>query len=435
LLAAPQPNLTRYFWNINGQTTEVKTPGSYTFTNHSQTPDTIPVTLTTVFYNYEVKNVHIANVTGGYCGDVEEVQCSCVGSVTSPDPYIKLPLLGYQSSYVSNTCTNVNFNGINQLIPLGLDTLVMQIWDADNGPPFGSQDDLIGNYTLHVSLNQYNYADNNADGFVTFDTVAGTSITETLNVIVNPTPPMPVVVATQDTFCNGDSVLLSLDTSATYNGYAFNWYRDTVYLTDVTDSAFYTSVPGAYKVIVNNLSTGCMNESGFDTITRVQSPQSPVQVVNAGSQLYVTPFAAGLAVAWYYNGALVPGQSGSVISYLGDGTYQAVVYTRVFPGCSTESAIDTVVTSGISDLTQDYGLSVIPNPNNGKFQVLFNATQSSNFNIYIRNLVGQTVFSKSLGDFAGKFMTNVDLGSFAKGVYVVTVESEKGSQNVKLIVQ
>ena len=178
LYSAPQPNLTRYFWALpNGQTSQSQSPGTFTFTNHSSVPDTFPVTLTTVFYNYTVKNVHIADITGGYCGDIEELTCDCISSADSPDPYIKFPLLGFDNvaNYVSNQCHNVNFDNLGLSIPLGTQTLSMEMWDKDNGPPFGSPDDLIGTYSLNILLGQYNYADNNADGFVEFDTVAGTT--------------------------------------------------------------------------------------------------------------------------------------------------------------------------------------------------------------------------------------------------------------------
>src|ERR1019366_5393932 len=183
VFSAPQPNITRYFWDLgNGQTSELKSPGSFTYTNNSSVPDTFPVTLTTIFYNYRVKKVDIYSITGGYCGDIEELTCSCLTGADSPDPYIKFPVLGFDNSanYASNTCHNVIFDNLYVSIPVGTYKIVMETWDKDNGPPLGSPDDLIGTDSLNVLLGQELYSDPNSNGYVEFDTVAGTVITETL---------------------------------------------------------------------------------------------------------------------------------------------------------------------------------------------------------------------------------------------------------------
>ena len=439
LYAAPQPNLTRYFWNIGGQTSELKSPGTFTYVNHSSVPDTIPVTLTTVFYNYTVKNVHIDYISGGYCGDIEELTCACLSSADSPDPYIEFPLLGFDNSanYVSNQCRNVNFDNLGLSIPLATQTLSMQIWDKDNGPPFGSPDDLIGTYSLNVFLGQYSYADNNADGYVEFDTIAGTSVTETLYVVVNPTPRIPNVVASKDTFCTGDSILISVDSAGYYGGCTYAWYRDTVFLTGQTDSAFFTNLPGKYKVIVTNAATGCTAYSGFITVHEGQSPNGSANIIFYGTEEYINPLPSGFGANWYYNGNLVTGHNGSTLPYLGDGVYQAQTYNINYPGCTHWLAADSISTAGINEISNKavYNLNILPNPNNGNFSLQFNSPRAQDLNITIRTIIGELVYSKAVGNFSGNFNEEMNLGALSKGIYVVTVESATGTENRKVVVQ
>lgn len=438
LLTAPVPNLTRYFWNIGGITSEAKSPGTFIFTNHSTVPDTIPVTLTTKFYNYLVKNVNIGSITGGYCGDIEEITCGCVGSVSSPDPYIKFPLLGFNNSsnYVSNQCTNVNFDNLGLSIPLGTQTISMEIWDKDNGPPFGSADDLIGTYALNVLLGQYSYADNNAVGFVQYDTIAGTVVTETLNVIVNPTPRMPNVIASKDSFCTGDSVLVQIDSSSLYPGCTYAWYRDSIFLTTQTDTGFYTTTAGKYRVIITNAATGCSVVSIPTAVSSFAAAGNPTLVLS-GHQIFINPLANGFTANWYYNGNLVTGQNGDILNYLGNGIYTAEIYNTAYPVCSSNLAPLTVNLTSVGEVANNEvsGLLLSPNPNTGKFHLQFSSSQQQSIHLSIENMIGQVVYTNELNNFSGNYNQEIDLSDLSKGIYLIWVETPAGKQNRKVIVQ
>ena len=439
LLSAPTPNITRYFWNINGQTSNAQSPGTFKFTNHSSVPDTFPVTLTTIFYNYIVKNVHIADITGGYCGDIEELTCACISSADSPDPYLQFPLLGFDNSanYVSNQCHNVNFTNLGLSIPLGTQSLSMQVWDKDNGPPFGSADDLIGTYPLNVYLGQDNYSNNNADGYVEFDTIEGTTVTETLNVIVNPTPRMPYVVASQDSFCSGDSVFVSIDTASYYPGCTFAWYRDTVFLTNQTDTGFYTSTAGKYKVIITNAATGCNNQSSFKSIYKGQSPNHGTYIVFTGTQEYLNPLPSGFAANWYYNGNLVTGHNGITLPFLGNGVYSAEVYNIQFPQCTYQVPVDSITGVGINEVGGKvvYNLNIMPNPSNGNFVLQFSSPKAQSLALNIHNVIGELVFNKTMDNFTGDYSEEINLSALSKGVYIISVESANGSEKRKIVIQ
>jgi hypothetical protein len=442
--SAPQPNLTRYFWTLpGGQTSQVQSPGTFSFTNHSSVPDTFPITLTTIFYNYTVSYIHIAQIFGGFCGTLphQQLTCICVSGADSPNPFIEFPLLGFNNSAnaPTATCRNINFTpGQNDTIPAGTFTLPMQLWDLDEGDPFHIYvNELISTYTLNVQLGQQNFSDNNAEGYVQFDTIEGTVITETLNVIVNPTPRTPNVAASRDTFCSGDSILISVDTASYYSGCSYAWYRDTIFLTAQTDSAFYTTQAGKYKVIITNTATGCSNSSTFKTVYEGQSPNSGANIVFTGTEEYINPLPGGFAADWYYNGNLVTGQNGGTLPYLGNGVYQAETYNINYPGCNYMLAADSISTVSINEVSNKavYNLNILPNPNNGNFLLQFSSPRAQDLNITIHTVIGELVYSKAMGNFSGNFNEEMNLTALSKGIYIVTIESAKGTENRKIVIQ
>jgi type IX secretion system substrate protein len=444
LYSAPQPNMTRYFWTLpNGQTSQAQSPGTFKFTNNSSVPDTIPITLTTIFYNYVVSYIHVAQIFGGFCGTIphQQLTCICVSGADSPNPFVEFPLLGFDNSAnaPTATCRNINFTPNNSdTIPAGTFTLPMQLWDLDEGDPFHIYiNELISTYNLNVVLGQQNFSDNNAEGYVQFDTVEGTVITETLNVIVNPTPRTPNVTSSKDTFCSGDSVLIAVDTAAYYNGCTYTWYQDTVLLLTQTDSAFYTTQPGKYKVIITNSATGCSNTSAFKTVSEGQSPSSSAYIVFTGSQEFINPLPAGFAANWYYNGNLVTGHNGDILPFLGNGAYQAEVYNVAYPGCSRMLSVDSITNTGINMVSNKvvYNLNILPNPNNGTFSLQFSSPQAQRLDINMRNVIGEVVYSKTLEGFVGNFNEEVNLANLSKGIYIITVESAYGTENRKVVIQ
>ncbi len=438
VFTAPAPNMTRYFWNIAGQPSQAKTPGVFTFRNVSQTKaDTFPVTLTTVFYKYRIKSVNM-QLTGGWYPDINEAS-----AVQAPEPYLRIPVLGYQSHSCSNTApstTSPSFTNINQEIPEGTTTVHMEVWDDDNCgliPIFASPDDLMDNYDINVVLgNQALFPNqNNSTGALVIDTVPGTVVTETLNVIVNPYPAFPTVMASQDTFCQRDSIRISVDN--TYNGYSFEWYRDTVFLTTATDSFFFTDQAGNYKVKVTNLLSGCQSESNWKTITKMQSPAANIAILFNGTQLFISPFpATGFTAEWYYNGALLPGETGKFLTPPGNGEYQAVLYNTAFPSCRSVSAPDSIV-SGLRDITNNsiYGLNVFPNPNIGAFTLKFESAEENNISVLVQNTMGQQVWKRRLENFTGTFTEFINLSDAGKGMYLISIETETGRVNTRVAVQ
>jgi hypothetical protein len=427
------PNLISYAWDLgNGQTFNGKTPGVVNYT----TAGTYTVTLTTTFYTYRVKSV-TANVTGGYSGDVEELT-----SGSSPEPYIKINSLAFENRGGASGNTQT-WNNLDLVIPDGNcdDQLEIQVWEEDTGPPqgtnpFGSQDDQINTHYVQPGVGgQVISMLNNSTIAVTFDTVATSSVVETIQITVNPLPPVPTLMLTNDSICTGDSTLL-YTAEGLGEGFQFQWYLNDTTELPTSDSAIYVTQAGKYTLKITNLTTGCSAMSADTGVIFATGAPAPtnVNILNNGTQLFVSPFPTGFSTEWYFNTNLVAGQTGKFLPLLGAGTYSAVVYNTLFPGCRTESS--QYILTGIEDISANINdVNVYPNPNTGKFNVAFSVENNADVKLSVQNMVGQVVYERSLPSFSGNYTQEMDMSSFGKGVYIVNVESNATRINKRVVVQ
>jgi len=427
------PNLISYDWSFgNGQTSKLKAPGVVNYT----TPDTFPLTLTTTFYTYRIKSVFV-NVTGGYSGDIEELT-----NAQNPDPYIRINSLAFNNRGASSDVKTVTFNNLNLVIPDNncATPLEIQVWDQDTGlpqgtNPLGSPDDLLNTHTITPAVpNQVFSALNNSSIAVTFDTVATSHLTETIDIIVHPLPPVPVIAFDKDSICNSDSTNVSW--SNFVPGFLYNWYlNDTIELLSF-DSSIVVKEPGNYKLKITNSITGCSEFSAPKLLAVGTAAPLSVDIIYNGTSLFVSPFpSTGFAVRWYYNGNFVSGQSGKFLPFLGAGTYDAEVYNVNFPECARTANTNTISSINDVDATVFTNASVYPNPNSGNFTLAFDVEKTEDVTIHVANTIGQIVFEQKLIDFNGQFKSDLDLTPFGKGVYVVTLQTGNAKLNKKVVVQ
>jgi hypothetical protein len=95
----------------------------------------------------------------------------------------------------------------------------------------------------------------------------------------------------------------------------------------------------------------------------------------------------------------------------------------------TNSSLPTpsaCITSTFEEEVENNTISIYPNPTNGVIGI---RTYADNFNYTILNVVGDVVAQNNVNG----FNTTVDLSNNAKGVYFVTINTEKGSTTQKVV--
>jgi hypothetical protein len=96
--------------------------------------------------------------------------------------------------------------------------------------------------------------------------------------------------------------------------------------------------------------------------------------------------------------------------------------------------LGVIVISSIYDNTFKGVLSVYPNPSNGKITLEMNDVNSDKYTVNINNLIGQTVYSfeKEINRF---YKEDIDISTFGKGTYLITISNSSTAITKKLIIE
>jgi hypothetical protein len=90
---------------------------------------------------------------------------------------------------------------------------------------------------------------------------------------------------------------------------------------------------------------------------------------------------------------------------------------------------------GISDINAELGLSVVPNPSNGIFDLSIDNIAGQSADITISDLKGQLVFTRNYQNTGNRMKDHMDLTNLPKGSYILKVVTATRTQVQKLIIQ
>ncbi len=167
---------------------------------------------------------------------------------------------------------------------------------------------------------------------------AGCSATSTaVSVTVMAAPAGTVTVTGLLSFCSGDSVLLSADSSATAT---YQWKLGGTNIAGATDRNYVASTPGSYTVYEVN-AAGCNITSTPITVTVFALPSvaisaaGPTTFCIGGSVLLSVPAVAGNTYVWMNGGTPITGATNS--SYLATNTSSITIRVTSASGCVNTS--------------------------------------------------------------------------------------------------
>ncbi|HEY4800115.1 MAG TPA: T9SS type A sorting domain-containing protein, partial [Bacteroidia bacterium] len=112
-------------------------------------------------------------------------------------------------------------------------------------------------------------------------------------------------------------------------------------------------------------------------------------------------------------------------------TYTSIVCNT---GRTAVTVTDTCSTIGVNDLFANNYIDVYPNPSNGLFNVAFQTSQLDNYTVKVTNTIGQTVYEEKLTSFSGNYSNKIDISTFRKGIYLLSVSNSKNQTVKKVIV-
>jgi hypothetical protein len=179
-------------------------------------------------------------------------------------------------------------------------------------------------------------------------------------------------------------------------------------------------------------------------------PGTPTGVTSVNSKITISSeytTTGGLNAETY--GWVVDPSAAGVFS--GTGTTGTIAWTKDYNGTVTisvkgintcgeseNSQLLTVLLSstlGIGNNGDAIGITLYPNPNNGKFTLTLNTEGNLDVNLMIYNSTGAEVYSANGVKISGKTTKNIDLSNLSAGIYNLKVSGENGSVVKKFVIQ
>ncbi len=255
-------------------------------------------------------------------------------------------------------------------------------------------------------------------------TVTGTDAnsctnTATITISVNPLPTI-VASANDSSICQNQSAVLSAIGGNTYLWNPGNIVGAVTTVIPVATTTY--SVTGTDLNGCNGTGLVTINVNPLPTVTGTAA-SSVVCLNDAAVALTGTPIGG----AWTGTGVSASNFDPSVS---GLGTFQLVYSYGDVNGCSSTATVGITVNACTGILVQslENGITVFPNPNNGKF--ILNSP-ITNGEILICDVLGEIVFSSTISN----PISTIDLSAKANGIYFITVKTDKESFTQKIVIQ
>jgi len=163
------------------------------------------------------------------------------------------------------------------------------------------------------------------------------------------------------------------------------------------------------------------------------------------SDYEIAPVTGAIGYDWM----LDPDNAGSIAPANAEGTVATVTWNPDFRGTASitvagqsdectglYSAANVVTvknTLGINEFNA-YNISVYPNPNAGKFNLVLNTSEQSVVSIKIFNILGTQVYTEGNVAVFHNLTKTVDLSSLPKGIYHLKVEGTRGISIIRIVI-
>ncbi|HEX5001676.1 MAG TPA: T9SS type A sorting domain-containing protein [Bacteroidia bacterium] len=262
----------------------------------------------------------------------------------------------------------------------------------------------------------------------------GTVITNTIQVIVHPTPVAVITASGPTTFCAGDSVQLNVSTGT---GYQYVWYKYGNIIPGAVQSVYVAKTAGKYKVWIQNL-YGCINKSSPVSVTINPNPTATITAggstsICAGDSVVLTANTniSGSSYQWKKYANLIPGATNVQYAAKTTGKYKVIVTSPA--GCTKNSkaVLVSVICRELSDESTSDQLLVYPNPVVDELTLFYG--YNSGGTVIITDLSGAIVAAEQLNPDDNKAV--LDVSDLAKGIYFVQLTGPKEKHITKFIKQ
>ena len=199
-------------------------------------------------------------------------------------------------------------------------------------------------------------------------------------------------------------------------------YRDTIFIrvhNDLPDES------GLNSFIVhinpdNAVAEDCLGDNSATRIANVQSNCSEYPEVDLGNAVQVLPEGGNITLDAGNNGTAYEwstGETSPVITVSTPGVYSVIVTDA--SGCQNIDVVEVVMLTGIDQTAFSQSVKLYPNPARDVVYVKFLEHTSKAAHLQVLNMQGKLMLEKKLEE----RLSNLDVGSFSSGLYLVKLVS------------
>ncbi|MFM7015362.1 MAG: T9SS type A sorting domain-containing protein, partial [Bacteroidota bacterium] len=167
----------------------------------------------------------------------------------------------------------------------------------------------------------------------------------------------------------------------------------------------------------------------------------PVTVCVNSTQTYSTTTVQGAtSYAWTVPGGAVinAGQGSKIISMTYGPTASAngIVTVKASNSCGISNVrVLAVISTVCPRIGTSLAIFAYPNPVQSNLTVEFTAEESQNVNMSMRDASGRVVYAEMKAVAAGANANTIDVSTFAKGIYLLQVQSNNNTETLRVIVE
>ncbi len=257
---------------------------------------------------------------------------------------------------------------------------------------------------------------------VLLQTSLGCDSTVNLDLTIKPTPKIEFAPTTPIT-CAGKSI----DITAEYIAGATCIWSTGSENTTITVSP---TIDTYYSVTVTN--NGCIAQDSI--FVNVNTTPATPTITQSNDTLYSNVIIVGANYLWYKASILVSTATTPYYEFPSNGIYTLKIISN---DCESilSASLNAALTTSIRTNKLDVQFAIIPNPNNGSFDIKVTAPKSGKYNVVLYNVAGQELVKDEMNIQLGVNIKRFNLNHIEKGIYFISLIGNDGISTHNIILQ
>jgi PKD repeat protein len=232
---------------------------------------------------------------------------------------------------------------------------------------------------------------------------------------------LPNVTVNSPTICSGKTATLSAGGATTYTWTA--GLSGNPVTTPVLNSTTTYTVTG--------MANSC-SKTAIATVTVNTTPATPT-ITQSNDTLYSSTIVAGATYEWYKGGVLQTTTNFPFFKITTSGVYTVKVINGTCVSTISNNFNASLTAVKLNQLSLSF--AVIPNPNNGIFEIKITSDKNNDYQLKLFNMTGQVLLNDAVRIRIGQNSRLINVSGLENGMYFISIIGDEGMATQNIIVQ